>query len=343
MIEITTGNLLDADAEALVNTVNAVGVMGKGIALQFKQAFPDNFKAYEAACRRDEVQPGRMFVFHRNTFANPKVIINFPTKRHWKGKARIEDIEAGLRDLARVIEGENIRSVAVPPLGCGFGGLKWSDVEPRIERALGRLEARVILFSPKGAPQAEQMKVRTERPAMTATRAAVLELMKRYAVPGYRLTLLEIQKLAYFLQVAGEPLKLRFEKQKYGPYAEKLHHVLQRLEGHFIRGYGDRSRSVSVTLMPSALEESESFLQNCGETHQRLDRVSHLIKGLETPYGMELLSTVHWIASEEDPEAREDSSRAIDGVQKWSEYKRRTFVPRHIELAWKRLKAQNWI
>jgi len=343
MIEITTGNLLDADAEALVNTVNAVGVMGKGIALQFKQAFPDNFKAYEAACRRDEVQPGRMFVFRRNTFGNPKVIINFPTKRHWKGKARIEDIEAGLRDLVRVIEGENIRSVAVPPLGCGFGGLKWTDVEPRIERALGRLEARVLLFAPKGAPQAEQMKVRTERPAMTPTRAAVLELMKRYAVPGYRLTLLEIQKLAYFLQVAGEPLKLRFEKQKYGPYAEKLHHVLQRLEGHFIRGYGDRSRSVSVTLMPSALEESESFLQNCGETRQRLDRVSQLIRGLETPYGMELLSTVHWVASEEDSEAREDSSRAIEGVQKWSEYKRRTFVPRHIELAWKRLKAQSWI
>jgi O-acetyl-ADP-ribose deacetylase (regulator of RNase III) len=301
MIEITTGNLLDADAEALVNTVNAVGVMGKGIALQFKQAFPDNFKAYEAACRRDEVQPGKMFVFHRNTLGNPKVIINFPTKRHWKGKARIEDIEAGLRDLVRVIEEENIRSVAVPPLGCGFGGLKWPDVKFRIERALGPLEARVLLFAPEGAPRAEEMKVRTERPRMTPTRAAVLELMRRYAVPGYRLTLLEVQKLAYFLQVAGEPLQLHFEKQKYGPYAEKLHHVLQRLEGHFIRGYGDRSRSVSVTLMPSALEESESFLQNSGETHERLDRVSQLIRGFETPYGMELLSTVHWIASVEDP------------------------------------------
>jgi len=343
MIEITIGNLLDADAEALVNTVNAVGVMGKGIALQFKQAFPDNFKAYEAACRRDAVQPGRMFVFHRNTLANPKVIINFPTKRHWKGKARIEDIEAGLKDLVRVIERENIPSVAVPPLGCGFGGLKWSDVEPRIQRALGRLETRVLLFAPEGAPRAEAMKVRTERPPMTPTRAAVLELMKRYTVPGYRLTLLEIQKLAYFLQVAGEPLKLQFVKQKYGPYAEKLHHVLQRLEGHFIRGYGDRSRTVSVTLMPSALEESESFLQNSSETHERLDRVSQLIRGLETPYGMELLSTVHWIASEEDPESREDHFRAIEGVQKWSEYKRRTFVPRHIELAWRRLKSQNWI
>src|ERR1035441_4760073 len=119
MIYKAAGDLLRADVEALVNTVTAVGVVGKGISLHFKQAFPDNFKAYEAACRRDEVQPGRMFVFHRNTFANPKVIINFPTKRHWKGKARIEDIEAGLRDLVRVIEEENIRSVAVPPLGCG--------------------------------------------------------------------------------------------------------------------------------------------------------------------------------------------------------------------------------
>src|SRR5208283_3821699 len=163
-----------------------------------------------------------MFVFHRNTLANPKVIINFPTKRHWKGKARIEDIEAGLKDLVRVIERENIPSVAVPPLGCGFGGLKWSDVEPRIQRALGRLETRVLLFAPEGAPLAESMKLRTERPPMTPTSASLLELMKRYTVPGYRLSLLEIQKLAYFLQVAGEPLKLQFVKQKYGPYAEKL-------------------------------------------------------------------------------------------------------------------------
>ena len=187
------------------------------------------------------------------------------------------------------------------------------------------------------------MKVRTERPRMTATRAAILELMKRYGVPGYRLTLLEIQKLAYFLQMTGEPLRLQFGKQKYGPYAENLHHVLQRLEGHFIRGYGDRSRSVSVTLMPSALEESEIFLQNSGETHARLARVSQLIRGFETPYGMELLSTVHWIASNEDPLAREDFARAVEGVQNWSEYKKRTFVARHIELAWRRLKSQGWI
>ena len=294
MIDLKKGNLLDADAEALVNTVNTVGIMGKGIALQFRQAFPENFRAYEAACKQGQVQPGRMFVFHTNTLHNPRIIINFPTKRHWKGKSKIEDIDAGLHDLIEVIKREQIKSIAVPPLGCGNGQLKWSEVRPRIERAFEALHAiKVYLYEPAGAPKPAEMKVATTRPKMTGARAAILLLMRRYQVPGYRLTLLEIQKLAYFLQSAGEPLKLVFAKQKYGPYTEQLHHVLQRLEGHFIRGYGDRSRDVSVTLLPDAAEEAVAFLQGNSATESWFERVAQLIQGLETPHGMELLATVH--------------------------------------------------
>jgi|SRR5215469_9100696 len=343
MIQRTTGNLLDSDAEAFVNTVNSVGVMGKGIALQFKQAFPGNYAAYAAACKRGEVEPGRMFVFHTNTLHNPRFIINFPTKRHWKGKSRMKDIESGLQSLIEIIRRENIHSVAVPPLGCGNGGLDWDEVRPRIEQAFAAVpNVDVQLYEPKGAPKPEEMKVATKRPRMTAGRAAIIGLLSRYTVPGYRLTLLEIQKLAYFLQEAGEPLKLEFHKQRYGPYAETLHYVLQRIEGHFVRGYGDRSRDVSLHIYPEAAKEAEAFLMSEAETHARFERVARLIEGYETPYGMELLSSVHWVAVHENERAKTDPEAAVSGVLEWNEHKSRTFTPKRILAAWQRLKSENW-
>ena len=151
MIEIGEGNLLEADVEALVNTVNCVGVMGKGIALQFKQAFPENYRAYARACRDGEVEPGRMFVFHTGLMTNPRMIINFPTKRHWRGRSCMEDIESGLAALVEVLCTSGVRSIGIPPLGCGNGGLAWSEVCPRIECALEQApDVRAVLFSPRG-------------------------------------------------------------------------------------------------------------------------------------------------------------------------------------------------
>lgn len=158
MIELTQGDILKADAEALVNTVNCVGVMGRGIALQFRKAFPENFKVYEAACKANEVQTGKMFVYDLNRLYAPRFIINFPTKRHWKGKSNIEDIKAGLEDLINVVQQHQIRSIAIPPLGCGLGGLNWEDVRPLIIEAFQSLpEVSVLLFEPIGAPQAKSM------------------------------------------------------------------------------------------------------------------------------------------------------------------------------------------
>jgi O-acetyl-ADP-ribose deacetylase (regulator of RNase III) len=341
MIYKAEGDLLGTNAEALVNTVNTVGVMGKGIALQFKLAFPDNYKAYEAACKHGEVELGKMFLFHRQS--DPRVIINFPTKKHWRGKSKIGDIEAGLRALIEVVKKEKIRSIAVPPLGCGNGGLDWNDVRPRIERAFAGVPNVVVqLFHPEGAPKASEMKIATARPTMTFGRAVILVLLNRYALPGYRLTLLEIQKLAYFLQEVGEPLKLDFQKQRYGPYAENMHFVLQRMEGHFVRGYGDRSRDVSLELFPDAVHEAEEFLAAKSDVSERLTRVSTLIEGYETPYGLELLSTVHWVAVHENPEAKSEVDAAISGVVSWNNHKRRTFTVPRIAGAWNRLRAEGW-
>ena len=155
MIETSKGNLLRADTEALVNTVNCVGFMGRGIALQFKQAFPDNFKAYQRACWAGSVVPGKMFVYETGMMVNPKLIINFPTKRDWRGKSRIKDIADGLVALVEEVKRRGITSIAVPPLGCGNGGLEWSLVEPLIEAAFEAVpDVRVALYAPIGTPDA---------------------------------------------------------------------------------------------------------------------------------------------------------------------------------------------
>lgn len=343
MIEYVSGNLLEAEVEALVNTVNTVGVMGKGIALQFRQAYPENYEAYRKACRRGEVEPGRMFVSRTGKVTSPRFIINFPTKRHWKSRAELADVEAGLVDLIKVVREEGIMSIAIPPLGCGNGGLDWGVVRPLIEAAFGPLpEVHVLLYAPEGAPDPDKMKVATRRPNMTPGRAAILGLLENYSIPGYRLTMLEVQKLAYFLQVAGEPLKLSFAKAPYGPYAETLHHVLQRMEGHFIRGYGDRSRDASVTVTSDALADARAYLERHPDTKGRLEHVAELIEGFETPYGLELLATVHWVSSVE-PAIKDDLPAIIAAVQGWSEHKRKTFQPDHIEAAWGRLREGDWL
>ncbi len=344
MIEHTEGNLLLADAEALVNTVNTVGHMGKGIALQFKQAFPENFRAYERACKAKQVKPGLMFIVETGRIVSPRYIINFPTKRHWRGRSKLEDIESGLRALVDDIKRLGIHSIAVPPLGCGNGGLDWAVVRPMIEAALAPLSnVRVLIYAPHGAPDAKKMPVRTERPKMTASRALFIKLMEQYAALHYRRTLLEIQKLAYFLQEAGEPLKLRYEAGLYGPYAANLNKVLERIEGHYIRGYGDSQKpDAEIDLLPGAVDEANAFLTGRQESRTRLKRVSALIEGFETPYGVELLSSVHWVAKHGSP-AAVDVEGAIKDVHKWNDRKRLMFRPEHVRVAWNRLKDENWL
>jgi O-acetyl-ADP-ribose deacetylase (regulator of RNase III) len=343
MIQIKRGNLLEAEIEALVNTVNTVGVMGKGIALQFKKAYPENYKAYARACKLGEVTLGKMFVYERGQLVGPKYIINFPTKKHWRGKARLEDIGQGLVDLVNVIKERRIKSVAIPPLGCGNGGLEWVDVRELIEMSLNAVpDVQVLLYPPQEKPKATRMRVATAPPGWTAARAALVTAFSRYLVPGYTLSLLEAQKLAYFLQSADEPLNLEFVKSKYGPYAERLNHLLQRIEGHFIYGYGDRTTRAAITVNPSASKEAEGILTYNHTTQDHLARVTKLIEGFETPYGLELLSTVHWLANE-DAHVRSDADAAIAGVHSWSQRKRGKFPREHIERAWERLRSLSWI
>jgi O-acetyl-ADP-ribose deacetylase (regulator of RNase III) len=348
MIELTRGNLLQAPAEALVNTVNCVGYMGKGIALQFKQAFPANFKHYEAACHAGDLVPGKMMIHDNGGLVNPRYIINFPTKRHWRGQSRLEDIATGLQALVVEVQRLGIRSIAVPPLGCGLGGLDWGVVRPMIEQAFSALpDVRILLFEPTGAPDARAMPVRTLRPRMTPARALFIKLMDAYSALDYRRTLLEVQKLAYFLQEAGEPLRLQYQAGHYGPYAANLNKVLEVMEGHFIRGYGDSQKpEAEIDLLPGAVEEATVFLADKDESLARLTQVAELIEGFETPYGMELLATTHWVAHHGGPRGEAPAitpETAIHQVRAWNPRKQRVFKPDHIRTAWTQLTEKGWL
>ena len=348
MIEFATGNLMQAPVEALVNTVNTAGVMGRGIALQFKQAYPAMFRAYESACKTDQVKLGKMHVFDLGGLVGgPRWIINFPTKGHWRAASRIKDIEAGLRDLVATIKRLGIRSIAIPPLGCGNGGLDWNDVRPRIEAAMRELpDVRVLVYPPGRAPEAEAMPNRTERPNMTMGRAALILLMDRYlkGLLDPFVSLLEVHKLMYFMQEAGQPLQLNYEAKPFGPYAPNLRQVLIRLETHYTQGYGDGKDkpNTPIHLLPGAVDEASAFLRDDAEALARMDRVAKLIEGFEDPFGLELLSSLHWVVREK-PETREDPEVAIKAVQDWSTRKKQHLKREHLLRAWDRLKGHGWI
>lgn len=340
MIKYARGNLLEARVDALVNTVNCVGVMGKGIALQFKQTFPDNFKKYERACKQKLVVPGHMFVVAHNDILGPKFIINFPTKRHWKDRSYIEDIISGLHDLVAIVRKHEIKSIAIPPLGCGNGGLQWAEVQPLIEEMAKQIsEVEVVVYPPASSPMTYSNRIGTTKPNWTRARAMLILLMNQYNVSGYTLSMLEIQKLCYFLQESGEPLRLNFLKAQFGPYAENLHHVLQRLDGHFIGGYGDRSTSTKISLLTGAVEEATTFLAQLDDTddwNSRFNRVQQIISGFETPYGLELLATTDWVMKHM-PDAKSNVTSTINHFRQWNERKKQIFDERHIAIAWKHL------
>ena len=334
MIVFKQGDLFDCDVEAIVNTVNCVGAMGRGIALQFKKKYPENAKFYEVSCKRKMVEPGKMLVYEQHGLLGPKFIINFPTKRHWRGASRLEDISDGLIDLVDVIKNYKIASIALPPLGCGLGGLEWSDVRQLIERGLSQLtDVQICVFEPIGAPQAKDMVRNLKVPKMTPGRAALIGLMQRYlqGLMDPFVTLLEIHKLMYFLQESGEPLRLKYTKAYHGPYAEKLSHVLSNIEGHMISGYADGGNNPNkqIEIVPGAAHDAAVYLENQPKTAERINKVGYLIEGFETPYGLELLATVHWIKVRENVT---NTDEIIRKVYKWSPQKH-IFAKRQIEIA----------
>ena len=305
MIRFTQGNLLEARAEALVNTVNTVGVMGKGIALMFKERFVENFRRYAAACKAGEVRVGKMFVTETGELDGPRWVINFPTKQHWRAPSRLEWVEEGLRDLRRFLVEHQVRSVAIPPLGAGNGGLDWARVRPKIEDQLGDLEyTEILVYEPTAKYQSVAKRTGVE--TLTPARALIAELVRRYWVLGMECSLLEIQKLVWFLEQAIEacapdnPLDLQFEANRFGPYAKRLAHLLNDLDGSYLhceKRIADAGPLDTIWFDDSRKDTVQAYLKSPTAKPYlgALEATSRVIDGYESPFGMELLATVDWL------------------------------------------------
>lgn len=353
MMRFVQGNLLNARAEALVNTVNTVGVMGKGIALMFKETFPRNFRAYEDACKHKEVKIGQMFVTETGLIEYPRWIINFPTKKHWRQPSQIEWIIQGLGDLRRIIEEYNIRSIALPPLGSGNGGLDWQAVRWEIQRVLADLDnVDIVVFEP--TEKYQNVAKRTGVEKLTPARVLIAEMVRRYWVLGIECTYLEVQKLGWFLERTihtlgiQDPLNLQFQADKYGPFSDRLRHLLDALDGTYLhcdKRLSDASPFDTIWFDESKRRFVDLFLQQEGSEplRQVLDLTTKRIDGFESPLGMELLATVDWLIERERRPANIPGIRA--GLREWpvgkeaAERKLRLFDDRLIELALDQLAA----
>jgi len=350
MIIFTQGNLLEAKVEALVNTVNTVGVMGKGIALMFKERFAENYRLYAAACKAKQVETGKMFVTPVQELDGPRWIVNFPTKRHWKAPSKMEWVVEGLADLRAFILDNHIKSIAVPALGAGNGGLEWMAVREQIEAVLGDLDAEILVFEPTSQYQNVAKCAGVEK--LTPARALIAELVRRYWVLGMECSFLEVQKLAWFLErgierfsPADNPLNLQFVAHKYGPYANRLEHLLNNLDGSYLHAEKRISDSNPLDVIWFD-DERKAYLQTYLNTESKpyleaLERTAELIDGFESPFGMELLATVDWLLAKEHVEATVPAVR--QALREWrggpgaAVRKDRLFDDRALAIALERL------
>jgi O-acetyl-ADP-ribose deacetylase (regulator of RNase III) len=353
MINFTKGNLLEAPVEALVNTVNTVGIMGKGIALMFREAFPENFQRYAEACKHGDVQTGCMFVTERRSVLGPRWIVNFPTKKDWRTKTKPEWIADGLQDLRRFIIENGVRSIALPPLGCGNGGLSWSSVRPMIENVLNDLaDVDVLVFEPSNEYHNVAKREGVER--LTPSRALIVELVRRYSVLGLECSILEIQKLVWLLQRCiqamrlNDPLDLDFEAGRYGPYAQKLQYQLRDLDGSYLhcdRRLADARPSDVIWFDDDRRELVGTYLKGAEAKayEPALEATSEIIDGFQSPLGMELLATVDWLLSREHVSPHVNSIRSAlsnwSGGREAGQRKLRLFDDRMLNLALERLQG----
>ena len=336
MIRYLQGNLLESPAQALVNTVNTVGVMGKGIALQFKEMFPSNFKEYARLCKNKQLQPGSLLVINENTLYGEKTIINFPTKTEWYQKSRYEYIEDGLKALVEELNKGSIKSIAIPPLGCGNGGLQWASVKPLMEKYLKEFQdIDIVIYEPNAAVK-ELLKNQTlkNNTEPTPARAMLLYTMYYYESLGEPCSLFVANKLAWFLQRIGENLRLKFEPSHYGPYSVQVGHVLHALNGKYIKGLEQMNTKAfeTIELRYDTLDEVKNYIQKNlnAQQHERLDNLTKLIDGFQSAFALEILATVDYIKAQKKTS---DETIIIDEIHNWSDRKKNLFKDKYIKIA----------
>ncbi|PQJ10717.1 phosphatase [Flavipsychrobacter stenotrophus] len=346
MLHFVTGDLLQSTAQALVNTVNTVGVMGKGIALQFKENFPANNMAYVEACKQKLLVPGQLLlVSDKSIHYGVKSIINFPTKVHWKSPSKYEYIEDGLLALRKLILEKGIQSIAIPPLGCGNGGLDWDKVKPMISDHLGDLDIEIQVYEPnahiKQILQSQDVKKESR---LTPARAQLLYMLYAYESLGEYSSLFAANKLAYFLQRMGQPLKLNFHAHHYGPYALGVEKVLYSLNGIYLRGIeqGQAKAFEPLYLNYGKCEEVKEYIQKeiSIADKGRLDKLLYLLTGFTSDLSLEILASVDFILQDHPDFTLQEISNAIS---QWNDRKKKLFKHEYVEIAYNHLLQNKYL
>jgi len=343
MIRYTEGNILESKADALVNTVNTVGVMGKGLALQFKKEFPYNFKVYQQACKDQSFKIGDLIVTEEESLLyGKKTIIDLPTKTDWRKPSEYSYIEAGLKRLASLIDEKQIRSIAIPSLGTGHGGLEWNEVQNLIESTLKHTDIDIQVYLPNAVIK-EGMK--DERARLTPARAMLLAVLFDLAKSGEFVSEFAAEKVAYFLQRFGakNEFKLTFEPNFYGPYSGKVRRVLYYLNGSYITGYSamDKKPFEELGIMMDAEEDILSYLkEEANLTYfDIVNKTKSFLSGFYSAFGLELLSTVDFLSVKFKTKNLDEILTHLKG---WSNRKQTMFSnKKFVDLAIARLEGHN--
>ncbi len=323
---------MESQAQALVNTVNTVGVMGKGIALQFKKAFPNNYKAYVEACKKNEIKIGTLLVYKdSNITSGQKIIINFPTKTTWRKPSEYEYIEKGLDNLLEIIHQYNIKSIAIPPLGAGNGGLEWEKVKKIIHDKLKDENVDIFIYEPT-----KQIKehLKKERVKLTNARALLLYVLYDLVRNGEYVSEFSSEKVCYFLQKFGAKkyFKLKYTPNFYGPYSGKVRYILNVLNGSYIMGYSDMNKKPfePLTLLSDGYEMVNTYIRDNDELRDIAQKTTKFLNGFYSDFALELLSSVDYIVS---VNKTYEKDLIIKELSEWNDRKRSLFSnEKYIEI-----------
>lgn len=338
MIKYVTGNILDSEAQALINTVNTDGIMGKGIALQFKKAFPTNFKLYQEACKNNNIDIGKLFyAFDSNITSGSKLIINFPTKKSWRKPSEYSFIESGLDDLINIIKDKKITSIAIPPLGAGNGGLEWERVKKIIEQKLEDLDLDIFVYEPNAVIKDY---LKTERIKLTDARALLLFVFYDLVRNGEFVSEFSSEKVCYFLQRLGAEkyFKLNFEPNFYGPYSGKVRYVLNVLNGSYIMGYSDMSKKPfePLSLVADGYDDVKKHIESNPTLHNIALKTTEFLNGFYSDFALELLSSLDYLSLKNKTI---DSDILTQKLKSWSQRKESLFSnPKYIHISINHLK-----
>jgi O-acetyl-ADP-ribose deacetylase (regulator of RNase III) len=319
---------LEADVEAYVNTVNTVGVMGKGIALQFKNKFPHNYQMYLEACKLSTIDIGKLLVVTENFIDGRKIIINFPTKKEWFRKSQYAYIEEGLKDLVKIVDRFQIKSLALPPLGCGNGGLTWSKVKILIEKYLQNIpDTNIYIYEPS-------IETAIMSKELTPGRAMLMYALFEYEKMGEEVSLFVANKLAYFLQRSGVNLNVQFTANTYGPHAKDIKRVIRKLNGTFLTLDNDKNIEPfdPIHLNRDAKEAVDQYVSESltDSERKKLFNMLSVIKGFESAFAMEILSSVDFLRVQYTLNTPEE---VLVKMHDWNDRKKESIKDKHVVIA----------